>query len=334
MWFLGFFRGRALVFLLLLAPMAEYLTGSTQLSFLVLNPPIFFVFLVQNLGSYGGAVLLAREAKVRWQKGWASVLLLGAAYGIVNEGIGADTLFYPGGAIAGALGTYGRWLGVNWVWSVGLVLLVHPLFSVSLPMLLFALAFPEMRGRSLVGRRGIATAFVALGVSAVFALLFVSVARNYYAGPVLWGSSLAVIAALVLAAHLIPANVLMPRSQLPRTGPSRFFVLGALFIWVIIVGGNVMATRGAPPALAASFFVATGALALLWVVRNVGRTGNDLQFVALGTGLVASLVPMGLSSQLGTGFGLVPVVAGDVAVVVFFRHLWRKHGRLRSVGVS
>src|SRR5437899_2862189 len=80
-----FFSAHPLLFLFLLAPQVEYLTGSSQLSWLIGNPPLFFLFLVQNLGSYGFGVVLAREAQIRWGKGWASVILVGSAYGILNE---------------------------------------------------------------------------------------------------------------------------------------------------------------------------------------------------------------------------------------------------------
>src|SRR5207244_1752721 len=58
-----FFSAHPLLFLLLLAPQVEYLTGSSQPSWLIGNPPLFFLFLLQNLGSYGLTVVLAREAQ-------------------------------------------------------------------------------------------------------------------------------------------------------------------------------------------------------------------------------------------------------------------------------
>ena len=54
---------------------------------MVLNPVQFVFQIVANLGLYGPGVILIREAFVRWKKGWASVLILGAAYGILEEGL-------------------------------------------------------------------------------------------------------------------------------------------------------------------------------------------------------------------------------------------------------
>jgi len=119
------------------------------MAFLVLSPPLFFLLLAANLGLYGPGVILIREAKIRWNKGWASVFLLGAAYGIVEEGLALRTLFNPNSSVVGNLGVYGHWLGVNWVWTVGLVIF-HAVFSIGLPIFVFGLAFPDLKSKSLV----------------------------------------------------------------------------------------------------------------------------------------------------------------------------------------
>lgn len=51
------------------------------------------------------------------------------------------------------LGVYGRWAGVNWVWSLELTL-YHAVFSIAIPILLVELLFPEAREQSWVGRKG------------------------------------------------------------------------------------------------------------------------------------------------------------------------------------
>ena len=123
----------------------------SQLTLLVISPPLFFGLLLANLGLYGSGVILIREAMIRWKKGWASVFLLGVAYGIVEEGLALWTLFNPLAQPVGVLGFYGHWLGVNWVWTVGL-LIFHSVYSIGLPIFLFGLVFPEMKSKSLVSR--------------------------------------------------------------------------------------------------------------------------------------------------------------------------------------
>src|SRR2546430_16964548 len=111
---------------------------------------------------------------IRWKKGWASIFLLGVAYGIVEEGLALWTLFNPLAQPVGVLGFYGHWLGVNWVWTVGL-LIFHSVYSFGLPIFLFGLFFPEMKSKSLVsGTRG---TFCILGLFIdIFALFMLDTA--------------------------------------------------------------------------------------------------------------------------------------------------------------
>ena len=300
------------------------MTGSSQLSWAVGSPPLFLSFLVQNLGSYGLAVVLIREARIRWRKGWASVLLLGAAYGIINEGIGAATLFNPDSSSLGPLGTYGRLLGVNWVWATGIILIVHPLFSVALPILQHRLAFPAIKEKSLVGSLGLRLAFVGLGIDAVATLLFVGTIRHFFAGPVLWAGSWIAIVLLIIASRIAPRDIIRIRNSLPHARPFIFFLLGAILIWAVNLGADFLIQLRTIPALVSLFFVGLGGLALLWVLRNIGRSLSERHKVALVAGLVASLMPMGFFGQIGSGIGMVPVILFDMVVVLFLYRLWRK----------
>src|SRR5438105_1622946 len=138
-----FLKSHPLLFLFLLTPgIPEYLGSASQVTWIVLSPLAFFGQLAANLGLYGSGVILIREAMIRWKKGWASVFLLGVAYGIVEEGLDLWTLFYSKAGPVGNLGFYGHWLGVNWVWTVGL-LIFHSVYSIGLPIFLFGLVFPE-----------------------------------------------------------------------------------------------------------------------------------------------------------------------------------------------
>src|SRR6187455_1059256 len=96
------------VVLFLLSPLiAEVIFGATTWdhigSFLVVAP------------LYGGGALLIREAVRRRGLGWSSIALLGAAYGIIEEGLALQSLFNPAAFNAGAYG--GVAFGVNWVWT-------------------------------------------------------------------------------------------------------------------------------------------------------------------------------------------------------------------------
>lgn len=78
-------EGAAALVLLFLSPIiAEFLSGSTTPTEFI-NP----VVLLMLLGLYGTSALLIRELRVRHGLGYASVLVLGFAYGVLEEGLGS-----------------------------------------------------------------------------------------------------------------------------------------------------------------------------------------------------------------------------------------------------
>src|SRR5690242_17801914 len=119
--------------LIIMAPLiAEVLPGSTPLSM----PGL----LIMDLLIYGPGALLIRELVRGRGRGWASILLLGAAYGLIEEGLGLQSLFQPTYASAALWGA--RLFGVNWVYTGLVVLWIHPLWSAAVPILLTELLFP------------------------------------------------------------------------------------------------------------------------------------------------------------------------------------------------
>jgi hypothetical protein len=277
---LAFLQRHPVVCLLLLSPgIPEYLSGSSPTNAIVLNPFMFAFQILANLGLYGPGVLLVREAMVRWKKGWATVLLLGAAYGILEEGIALSTLFDPNAHPVGKLGFYGHWLGVSWIWVAG-ILPVHMIFSISLPIMLLGLAVPRTKGESLLSRRGLRIASFLLGIDVV--LLFVLVLRtgNFWMGwPVFVGSLVAMVI-LVLVARRVPANTLHTMSELPRLGPKRVFLMGAVFYTSVLLAEFVGMGTGLPAAADFVLVIAVQGLFLVAVLRFFGPRDNERVLIA------------------------------------------------------
>lgn len=73
-------------------------------------------------------------------------MILGAAYGIIEEGIMVRSFFNPSWKDLGTLAVYGRWLGVNWVWAEWLTIF-HSVFSITIPIFLVELTRPQTRSR-------------------------------------------------------------------------------------------------------------------------------------------------------------------------------------------
>lgn len=158
----------AFVLFVLSPAVGELLSGSSPpLEFF---NPIVFLLLVSLYGS--GAVLM-RELKARWKKDFKALLLLGAAYGVLEEGLMVKSFFDPGWVDLGILGVYGRWLGVNWVW-VEMLIVYHAVFSITIPTVLVELAYPEKKNDSWIGKRTFAGLTVLLAFVTALGYFFLT----------------------------------------------------------------------------------------------------------------------------------------------------------------
>jgi hypothetical protein len=298
-------RGRAwpVIFLLLLAPLiAEVLWGTTTVS-------EFPVYLIQ-IGLYGGGAVLIREVVHRWGGGWPSILLLGAAYGAIEEGLLEPNWFTP------ALQThpYGVAAGVFWtyaVWNIG----YHAVFSITIPIALTELTFPAWRDKPWLGRTGTSVTGAVYAVSAAgIGLLwwtFVQPTLLHVPArvhPIQQGATIALVIALIAAARLAA------RTRTSTTGgpppPAAAWLAGAAAagatawfgLLLLSVSGNHLHWLPFPvPLTAAAAEVALAAWALRhWSART------DLQVLAVCTGA--------LVVQMAAGFAVLGA-AGPVNII-------------------
>lgn len=93
---------------------------------------------------YGTGAVVIREIARRWKKEGVSILLMGMAYGVFEEGIMARSFFDPGWQDLGQLAFYGRWIGVNWIWSIALTIF-HAVVSISIPIVITELLYPKKK---------------------------------------------------------------------------------------------------------------------------------------------------------------------------------------------
>lgn len=326
--FLGYVRRHPVLFLVFLSPgIPEYLSGSSPISALVANPPQFFLQLGLNLGLYGPGVLLIREAKLRWHKGWATVLLLGAAYGILEEGIALSTLFNPIAQPVGIQGFYGHWLGVSWIWTEG-VILVHVLFSITIPILLLHLAIPSARGKPfLTGPKLRATAII-LGVDVSVLFGFVTFGQKFWMGDtVLVGAVLAVLA-LVYLGRVAPAD--WPTR---RSGPPPFGLLTTAFVGVFAYLGILLIEGMTGNTVAALTFVivlAFEGVYAWWVFRFLKFPGNERHLLAFSAGAIVPIIPFGVVTQ----FPLEFVLIADAGIFLLYRNLFKMYPGLGQGAVA
>jgi len=278
--------------LLLLAPaIPELLTGSTPITPLFTDPIQFAVSFLFDIGLYGTGALLIREFAVRYRKGWASILLLGAAYGIAEEGLAVHTFFETSGQPVGALGVYGHAFGVNWLWALGLTVF-HATYSIALPILLTQLVFPEVKQSRWFDRGSVALlATVYLAVVGVFAFT----TGHGPSRPAL-ALFLGVVAVLVVLAWRVPGDLLRLTPGPRRIGPWGLWLAGTLEwdAWITVLA--LSSSARVPAAVAAVVVVLANLGALALVLRRAGAEELDRTKLYFATGM------------------LVPVFLWDIAV--------------------
>lgn len=277
----------ALVLFFLSPMIAELLSGSSP-------PAEFFrpVALILMAALYGSGAILCRELTVRWGKGWPSLLTLGAAYGIVEEGLMVKSFFDPNWVDLGPLGVYGRWAGVNWVWAAELTVF-HAVFSIAIPVLLVTLLVPARASEPWVRPRTL----VWLGL-----LLAVVVAIGYFwltpYRPPSWPYFLSAIAivALVFVARRLPATSAV-RPEADEGTRDRWFVLIAFVATAafFLMGWILPATRIHPLATVSAEAMLVGAT--FWLLRRMSsgtgwRAGRRLALAAGALSFLILLAPL------------------------------------------
>jgi len=311
-----FLRRHPVLCLVILAPMVEYLSGSSQVSLLVFSPPIFLLILAQNLGFYGSGVLLIREAKIRWKLRWPSVFLFGAAYAILEEGLMLKTMFEPNLPMGGALSSYGRYLGVNWEF-VGGVVLVHILFSISVPILLLDLALPETRGVSLLSRRQMA--WVGVIWTLDFSITSIVVGRYWPGYEIYLGAVLVILLLVVVGRNLPRWTHPLPVKEAPSN--ARAAIIGAAVFPTQLVWQDfsVPLLRYAATSVAG---LAAMDLLFLFLARRIFEDGRHRR------AQVAFVTASSVALMFGGFYANFPIelnLGYDAVLLLFLLWLWRNY---------
>jgi hypothetical protein len=198
--------------LLILAPLLGEIVSGHQPPIELCNPLSVLLFMLP----YGLGALLCRELVRRWKKGWLSLVLLAAAYGIYEEAVVVRSVFNPDWSELDILKPY-HILGVNWTYAEMLVHF-HVLVSIAAAVFLAEMIHADRRREPWLSGAGLAAcaAGLALWLPAGWLMTqYVPPAGGYVLA---WIT----IAGLILAARLLPAGVPTP---FPKTPPRPVFFL-------------------------------------------------------------------------------------------------------------
>ncbi len=233
------------VTLFFLAPaIGELLSGSAP-------PAEFFnpVGLLLLASLYGGGALIVRELSFRWGKGWPTILILGAAYGIAEEGLMVKSFFDPNWMDLGTLGTYGRWAGVNWVWSLELTI-YHAVISIAIPILLVNLLFPVERETTWLSARGFTwiSGFFLLDITLGYLVL-----TPYRPPTVLYLLTILCVYLLYRNARRAPHH--FPTIDRPPAKPRAFAIAGLVWIVSFFISIGMLSNTAVPALITMVFLV-------------------------------------------------------------------------------
>jgi hypothetical protein len=275
--------------LFLLSPIiGELLSGSAP-------PPEFFTpfgFTVMTL-LYGGGALTARELKVRWGKGMGSLLLLGAAYGVLEEGLMVASFQNPHWMDLGVLGVFGRWLGVNWVWAVELTA-YHAIVSITSPIMLVELVYHESKGEPWLRGRWLWVVPGLLLADVVFGLFVFSMVTGFWPPLPQYAFMVLIMTAFILMARRLPPDWAR-RGTKPMRKPS-FYAL------VILVG---------------AFFCG----AIFWILPNaLAFPFAPIFVILLGAATVIGLIAFlaGYDWNRATAMHRYGIVVGALSLLILF----------------
>jgi len=254
-------------------------TTSTSVAKIITQPaslPFIMLF-------YGLADLLIREALVRRRLGWVSLIVLGIAFGFMNEGVIAGTWYTvkPGGyAFIGQ---------IDYTWAVALTVF-HVFISVIAPIAFIETIFPSRAGLPLLRRRGIIiSSVIFLLLTMVF--LFVESYRPYRILVFALALTLAIIALRLPAAH--PSNLsAAPPPSLWRLRWVGFFTMLGFFVLIYAIPPITLKLAGAHVVAAQYvdivFFMLFSAFILRIGRGWTARSGWSLRHtLALITGVLA-----------------------------------------------
>jgi len=216
----------AAITLFFVAPLvAEFLLGDISIRLIVALIPL--------APMYGGGALLIRELVRRARRGWPSILLLGAAYALIEEAFTTQSLFNPD-----YLHLHGHFLTHAWIpflhiggWWTLFMLNLHTFWSISASIALVEALFPAQAREPWLGRVGDSVVFLLFLLGCV-----IGTRMGLKMDPFVAPASQFVTAALVILVLIVLAFRLRPVQPHSQPGPVPSPWLTGLFALILGLG--------------------------------------------------------------------------------------------------
>ena len=263
--------------LLVIAPLvAEFLLGDVTLASL----PALVLF----IPLYGGGAVLIREVVRHRGGGWPAIVVLAAAYGVVEEGLATQSLFNPDYAHQHLLSSgFIPALGIAIPWTVH-VLSLHVIWSICTPIALVECMFPDRSTTPWLRTPGliVIAGLYVLGVVATFAVTWAEYRYVASAGRLIGAAIIAVI--LIIAGMLLTSLRRSSQAGIQASRPApRAWIVG---IFAAVAASILVVAPWIPNAIESTLtFLVIEAAAVITITRWSRRPGwRDRQILALAAG--------------------------------------------------
>lgn len=317
---LPFFRRIAPVALLFfLAPLfGEYLLGNLKFSEIFLLP-----FLAPL---YGGGAVLIREIARRFGHGYGTMLGLGVAYALIEEGLATQLLFNPTYFVGqeGLMHTTISLLGID-AWLTLTLIAMHTVWSICIPIVLVEAIYKKRGDSPWLGKAG----FAVVAVISILGTLWIAHENHIDTG--FMASLPQLVSTAIIATAIIAATLLAGRRKTMATDgtvPNPWlvsivaFAASSLFMLTESLPGWTKV--GACLIIAASFFV----LILRWSHQS---NWGFLHTLALVRGGIATYAWLGIFMEPESGPKTLIDHIGSVFIVAFVYWLLFSAGRKQKV---
>ena len=301
--------------------LALFFVAPLVAEFLLGNLPVKLLpALVVLAPLYGGGALLIREVARRTGRGWPSILLLGMAYGLIEEAFTTQSLFNPNylklnlGLLAPA---YIPALGIGAWWTLWM-LMVHGIWSISTPIALIEACVPDRARTPWLGRVGLGVVAIVFLLGALASTLIGYRQDRYLAATAQFAGAAIAIVLLVVLAFKVPV---MRRYAANRLAPSPS-ILGLIAL-AFASAAMLVPMRWGWGAVAALLALDVGMLVVVAAWMRMGAMTLAHQ-LALGAGAALAYgwhaflqrpAVGGLDASVRVGNAIF--LAGAIALIVF-----------------
>ncbi|MFI0357483.1 hypothetical protein [Actinomadura sp. 9N407] len=315
-------RMALVVALMLLSPIcAEYLIGYDQ----IIGRPLELLGGLLILAPlYGTVAVLIREAARRTGRGWPTIVLLSAAFGLVQAGLIDQSLFNPDFVDEASwdrdrLPTHISELGLSAKYLLGFVA-GHVIWSFGAPIAVIEACAPHYAKRPWLGRAGITTMIVLYGLGA--AIIFREHTKDFMADPAQLGTTAAIAVLLGIAAFALPRRSAPAPGRVP---PPWLVGCGAVVLW----GANQLAPASWTGVTLAALALTLAAGCLLrssdrhgWSHRHVLAAGGAA--LVVNSALAFVVEPLGETSYAAKYAVNTALLLGVLLLLALIDHRLRR----------